>query len=50
MPCLTISMSAPTISAKLANSFIKLIRVANIELAAYLMSSALLRLVTTSLS
>ncbi len=40
MPCRTISTSAPTCSAMLAISFMKLILVASIALAAYLVSSA----------
>ena len=40
MPWRTISMSAPSRSARLAISFMKLILVASIALAAYLVSSA----------
>jgi VanZ family protein len=41
MPLRTISMSAPTLSASSASSFMKLMRVASIALAAYLVNSAL---------
>ncbi|MNR09355.1 hypothetical protein D3C85_1255520 [compost metagenome] len=41
IPCRTISISAPSISARFAISFMKLILVANIQLAAYLVNSAL---------
>ena len=41
MPCRTDSMSAPSASARLAISFMKLMRVASMALAAYLVSSAL---------
>ncbi|MNF90060.1 hypothetical protein D3C84_726110 [compost metagenome] len=41
MPCRTISISAPSISARFAISFIKLILVASMQLAAYLVNSAL---------
>jgi hypothetical protein len=40
MPLRTISMSAPNLSAKSAIWFMKLMRVANIPLAAYLANSA----------
>ena len=40
MPWRTASMSAPSLSASSAISFMKLIRVASIALAAYLVSSA----------
>ena len=40
MPTRTDSMSAPKCSARLANSFMKLILVASMALAAYLVSSA----------
>ena len=40
MPTRTASMSAPKCSARLANSFMKLILVASMALAAYLVSSA----------
>ena len=40
MPRRTASMSAPTLSARLANSFIRLILVASMTLAAYFVSSA----------
>ena len=40
MPWRTASMSAPTRSARLASSFMKLMRVASIALAAYLANSA----------
>ena len=42
IPRRTASISAPSFSDKLAISFIKLIFVANIQLAAYFVSSALL--------
>jgi len=41
MPRRTISMSAPVFSASRASSFMKLMRVASIALAAYLVNSAL---------
>ena len=50
MPLRTSSMSAPTCSANSANSFMKLMRVASIALAAYLVNSALLMSITTSRS
>ena len=50
MPWRTISMSAPSASARLASSFMKLMRVASIALAAYLVSSALRTSVTMSRS
>ena len=40
MPWRTDSMSAPTLSARLASSFMNEIRVASIALAAYLVNSA----------
>ena len=40
MPRRTASMSAPTLSARLASSFMNEMRVASIALAAYLVSSA----------
>ena len=41
MPLRTSSMSAPTLSASSASSFMKLMRVASMEFAAYLVNSAL---------
>ncbi|MNP47757.1 hypothetical protein D3C76_1418290 [compost metagenome] len=41
MPLRTASMSAPRCSVRLASSFMKLMRVASMALAAYLVSSAL---------
>jgi len=46
MPWRTSSMSAPTWSARLASSFMKLMRVASMALAAYLVNSALLTSMT----
>jgi hypothetical protein len=50
MPLRTISMSAPTFSASSASSFMKLMRVASIALAAYLVNSALRTSITSSRS
>ena len=50
MPLRTHSMSAPTRSASCDSSFMKLMRVANMALAAYLVNSALRRSISTSLS
>ena len=47
MPWRTSSMSAPTFSASSASSFMKLMRVASIELAAYLVNSALRTSITS---
>jgi len=47
MPWRTSSMSAPIRSARLASSFMKLMRVASIALAAYLVSTALRRSITS---
>ena len=50
MPWRTISTSAPRRSARLAISFMKLILVASMQLAAYLVSSAERTSMTISLS
>ena len=50
MPCRTSSISAPKRSAKFAISFIKLILVANMQFAAYLVNSALRTPITKILS
>jgi hypothetical protein len=50
MPRRTCSMSAPSLSASSAISFMKLMRVASIALAAYLVSSAERTSIMTSLS
>ena len=50
MPWRTASMSAPSTSARLASSFMKLMRVASMALAAYLVSSALRTSISTSFS
>ncbi len=50
MPRRTNSMSAPTFSASSASSFMKLMRVASIALAAYLVNSALRTSITKSRS
>ncbi len=50
MPWRTISTSAPSLSARLAISFMKLILVASMQLAAYLVSSAERTSMTISLS
>ena len=50
MPRRTCSMSAPMRSASKANSFMKLMRVASMALAAYLVSSALRRSITSKRS
>ena len=50
MPWRTISTSAPSRSARLAISFMKLILVASMQLAAYLVSSAERTSMTMSLS
>ena len=47
MPWRTISMSAPTCSARRDSSFMKLMRVASIALAAYLVNSALRTSITS---
>ena len=47
MPSATFLMSAPAASARCDSSFIKLMRVASMALAAYLISSALLMSVKT---
>ena len=49
MPRRTASMSAPSDSASIASSFMKLIRVASMALAAYLVSSAEATSITSSL-
>ena len=50
IPTLTLSISAPSFSERLANSFIKDIRVANIAFAAYLVISAERTLIKITLS
>ena len=50
MPFLTDSISTWIFSAKLANSFMKDIRVASMALEAYLVNSALLTFITNVLS
>jgi hypothetical protein len=50
MPWRTSSMSAPTASATRDSSFMKLMRVASIALAAYLVNSALRRSITSTRS